>query len=105
MSPRDRGRGVEDVGFLVAILLVLLYGAAEAAAHVGLVRPVPAGATCPPPVHSLPWALVLSVFALVLPKTIGRASAGRIWELLVNVVERWLARRPPPGPPDESRAG
>lgn len=30
--------------------------------------------------HGIPWGVVIVVGACVLPKTVGRASAGRIWE-------------------------
>ena len=30
--------------------------------------------------HGVPWGVVILVGAMVLPKTIGRATAGKVWE-------------------------
>lgn len=70
-------RLIEDVGFLVAVLLVGAYGAVEVGVHAGLLHPEVHD-------HSIPWPMVIGVGALILPKTLGRASAGRIWGIALT---------------------
>lgn len=38
--------------------------------------------TNPPQPHEFPWIVALVIAACVAPKTIGRASAGRVWEAI-----------------------
>lgn len=73
------------VGMLVVVAYVLLV---EIMPHSGLM------ACSTPPVHpGFPWGVVILVAALVAPKTLGRASAGRIWEIMAD---RLPGKRPPP---------
>lgn len=59
-----RSRVLEDLGFLVGIILAVLY-----------VLGVKVGTGNPPA-----WAVVSIIATLVAPKMIGRATAGRAWE-------------------------
>lgn len=71
-------RWVEDVGFLAAIGIALAYGLAEAAARIGAcIGP------CAPDAP-FPWGLLLILGALVLPKVLGRATAGAIWTAIAS---------------------
>lgn len=74
MSNNGNSRTIENVGFLAAVLIAVLYGLAEAASRVG-VSLGECGHS-----HGIPWGLAIISGALVLPKTVGRATAGRIWE-------------------------
>lgn len=73
-------RLIENAGFGAAILIALLYGAAEAAARVGLCH----GACAPE--APFPWGLCLILVTLALPKILGKATAGAIWTALANRV-------------------
>lgn len=63
-----RSRILEDVGFLVGILLAVLY--------VLGVHPGPAQ----PPA----WAAVCIILTCIAPKLIGRATTGRVWTLFAS---------------------
>ena len=65
-------RVIEDAGFVVAVVIALVYGLAEAAASIGFRLGECAEA-------AFPWGLTIIVCALALPKTLGRASAGAVW--------------------------
>lgn len=74
----NRGwRWVEDLGFLAAILIALVYGAAEAMRVVGFCATRPCSTD-----HAFPWGLLIICACLVLPKTVGRASAGAVWQAI-----------------------
>jgi len=67
-------RKVEDAGFAAAILLVTLWCLVAIAKSAGvLVGPLNQG---------FPWEFVILCAVLVVPKTVGRATAGRIWDKL-----------------------
>lgn len=68
-------RVIEDVGFIAAILVGVLYGVMETAAAGGLLPRAPA-------VRPFPYGVLMVICALALPKTLGRATAGRIWDRL-----------------------
>jgi hypothetical protein len=62
-------------------------GGVIAAAYVVGVEILPAvlhslGKAGAPGDHEFPWGVVILVAALVLPKTVGRATAGKVWEVL-----------------------
>ena len=66
-------------------------GGLMAAAYVGLVEILPHAchavgrcAADPGGEHGIPWGVVIVVAALVLPKTAGRMTAGRIYEMLFS---------------------
>lgn len=75
-TTNGRSRLLEDVGFAAAIALGLLYGVAEALARIG-VRLGPHA-----PDTSFPWGLLIVMAVLAAPKTLGRASAGRVWDAI-----------------------
>lgn len=52
-------------------------------------------ATAMPADHGIPWGVVLVVGGLVLPKTIGRATSGRVWDALAS---RFGVKPPAGGP-------
>jgi hypothetical protein len=58
-------------------------GGLIAAAYVVGVEIYPAIAfTTAPSGHGFPWGVVILVAALVLPKTVGRATAGKVWDVI-----------------------
>lgn len=61
-----RSRGFEDFGFVVGIILAVLY-----------VLGVKPGSADPPA-----WAVVCIILTCVAPKMIGRATTGRVWTAL-----------------------
>lgn len=67
-------RKVEDGAFIVAIVLVSLWGLVAIAKSASLLPQTPD--------QAFPWELVILVSSLIVPKTIGRATAGRIWDKL-----------------------
>lgn len=73
-----RSRLLEDIGFAAAIALGVIYGVAEALARVG-VRLGPHA-----PDTSFPWGLLIVMTILAAPKTLGRATAGRIWDVIAG---------------------
>lgn len=76
----DRARALEDIGFAAAILIAVLYGIAETLSRLGLCPFVDRCAATSP---SFPWGLAITQLSLVLPKTLGRATAGKIWSGVV----------------------
>jgi hypothetical protein len=83
----NHSRIVEDGGFVVAVLIALAYGLAEALASVGFRL-----GTCEK--AGFPWGLTVIVCALALPKTLGRASAGAVW----TAIATRLGGKPPMDP-------
>lgn len=85
---QQQGRFIENA---LAVL-----GGLMAAAYVGLVEILPRacyalGRCAREPTNAdVPWGVVIVVGALVLPKTVGRATAGKVWE---GIATR-LGRRP-----------
>lgn len=73
VRPSRRSRLIEDTGFAIGIGLIALRGVAELVQEF-LDRPNHT--------HPFPLAFVIGVLACVLPKTLGRMTAGRIWEVL-----------------------
>jgi phenylacetate-coenzyme A ligase PaaK-like adenylate-forming protein len=71
-------RRIEDALAIAGILQAGLYGTLEALASVGWRLGECAADT------GLPWVTLAILFACVLPKTLGRATAGRIWEVIAN---------------------
>lgn len=73
-------RKLEDIGLLVGILLGLLYGLTEVYLHVYCARHAcQSGA-------GFPVGFAIVVLACVLPKTIGRATTGKLW---TAVIDKW----------------
>lgn len=67
-------RKVEDGAFIVAIILVTLWCLVAIAKSASLLPATPN--------QGFPWELLTLCAALVVPKTVGRATAGRIWDKL-----------------------
>lgn len=65
-------RVLEDVGFFAAIALGIFAGIREALST-AVDRP-------------FPWALLIVMALLAAPKTIGRASAGRVWAAIAGLI-------------------
>lgn len=76
MTPaaKSTSRKIEDFGFLVAVIIAGLYALGELAIHVSLAKRG----------SGFPYITVILVLALVLPKTVGRATTGRVWEKLAD---------------------
>lgn len=71
-------RKLEDLGLLVGILLGLAYGLTEVYLNVYCAK-----FGCQSN-GGFPIGFAIVVFALVLPKTLGRVTAGKLWEGVVN---------------------
>jgi hypothetical protein len=69
-------RVAEDIGFLLATVIATVFVLAESAARIGLKVGECAYDS------NFPWGLVVLVCALVLPKTLGRATAGKVWSFV-----------------------
>lgn len=92
-GPNGRSRFLEDAGFAAAILLGILYGLAEALARIG----VRLGPNAPD--ASFPWGLLIVMAVLAAPKTVGRASAGRVWEGVASLLPGRRSSGSPPHAP------
>lgn len=90
-------RRVENAGMWVAIGLVTLRSLIEMGQDVGLFDHVK---------HGFPWGFASTVFMLLLPKVVSRASYGRAWEAIAGGLATGIAKlvgrgRPAgPGEPD-----
>lgn len=69
-----RGRNVEDIAMYVGLVQAALYGFVEAL--VFLLRSL---GKIPDGPHPFPWVTMALFLGCILPKTVGRATAGRIW--------------------------
>lgn len=69
-------RRVEDALAIVGILQAVAYGTVESLAAAGWRFGACAPAT------GFPWITAIIFLGCVLPKTLGRATAGKIWERL-----------------------
>lgn len=63
----QHGRWIENAAFAVGVLLLAFAGIREA---LGMGPP------------HFPWVTFISASVLVAPKMLGRATAGRVWNLL-----------------------
>lgn len=80
MSTAPRSRLIEDVGFVVGLVLASVYCLAEALARVGF------RLGTSEPITGVPWVTLAIVFLCIAPKMIGRVSAGRAWEFIASRV-------------------
>lgn len=71
-----RSRWVEDSLAVVGIAQAALYGTMEALARGGFLK----HAEHP----GFPWVTVIIFAGCVLPKTLGRATAGRVWDAIAK---------------------
>lgn len=83
-TPQQAGRRAENIGFYVAITIAALLGLVEIADRAGILPNAETG--------SFPWGVVLLQVMLVLPKTLGRATAGKVWDALAGALERKAAK-------------
>jgi hypothetical protein len=67
-------RHIENALAIAGIIQALLYGTLEALRHNGI-----AFGKCEAP-DGIPWVTVLIFMGCVAPKTLGRATAGKLWE-------------------------
>ena len=75
----------EHAGRWIENGLAVLGGIIGAAYVVGVEILPHVGLGCAPAAdHGVPWGLVIIVTAMVAPKTLGRMTAGRIYEVLLN---------------------
>jgi len=81
-------RGVENGLAVAGALPLVLYGLGEAAHTVNLCF-----GECTTSEHSFPWAILLGALVLVLPKTVGRATTGRVWEILAKGAASRIAKQ------------
>lgn len=72
------GRWIENILAIVGILQAALYGTMEALARGGFLQ------------HNehagFPWITLAILGVCVLPKTVGRATAGRVWDAVATRV-------------------
>lgn len=67
-------RKIEDWLALAGVGQAMLYGLAEFLIHMGIVK----GS------DRIPWMTMALFLGCVLPKTVGRATAGKVWEAIAN---------------------
>lgn len=67
-------RHIENALAVAGIAQALLYGTLESLAHSGI-----RFGTCESP-SGIPWITVMIFMGCVAPKTLGRATAGKLWE-------------------------
>lgn len=65
-------RLLEDIGFLAAIGLGVFAGVREALYAV--------------PDRPFPWALLIVMAVLAAPKTLGRMTAGQVWDRIISIL-------------------
>ena len=76
------GRWIENALALAGIAQACLYGTLEALRSVGYSL-----GECKPDT-GIPWVTLSILFACVLPKTVGRATAGKAWESIAGLIGR-----------------
>lgn len=72
------GRHIENALAIAGTAQVALYGTLEALSRSGYML-----GTCKPST-GVPWVTLAFFFGAVLPKTVGRATAGKIWGVLLK---------------------
>jgi hypothetical protein len=79
------GRMIENFLVLVGALQITLAASLESLTHAGvkLGSCVEFGG---PWYNHVPWFNLVVLLVCILPKTIGRATAGKVWETLANKV-------------------
>lgn len=76
-----RSRLLEDIAFIVGIAIAVLYAIGEFLTSMGWCIK-----TCNP--HAgVPWMTVVLFAGCVLPKTLGRATAGKVWDAIASRVK------------------
>lgn len=87
---RSRSRLLEDVSFVLGVLVAVSFAAAEIALKLGVHL-----GECSHTDSGTPWGLLVIAGILIAPKTLGRATAGKVWQA---VGERIAGRRLPDPP-------
>jgi hypothetical protein len=77
-AERSHSRMIEDMLAFAGILQALFSGTLEALTRAGFKF-----GDCPTD-HSFPWVTVIIFLGCVLPKTVGRASAGAVWKAIAD---------------------
>lgn len=83
-AERSHSRMIEDIGFAAGIIQGLFYGALEALKNAGWTL-----GKCEQvqqAVHSFPWVTITIMALCVAPKMVGRATAGKAWSGLANLL-------------------
>jgi len=80
MTAQHRGRFAEDVGMWAAILV----GGASAGVKLWVYLVCSTMKECHTASAGFPWETGALMLLLILPKTVGRASAGKVWEILAG---------------------
>lgn len=85
MTHETAGRRVENVLAYLGASQAVLAAGLEALTHAGVRL-----GSCPEPAGSwwshVPWFNLAVLFVCVLPKTLGRVTAGKVWETLASKV-------------------
>lgn len=80
-------RTLEDWGFGIGLGLMTLFGLAETAVYIAVSFSLVPRVDAP---H--PWILILFAFLAVLPKYMGRATAGQVWVILAKAIGAVISR-------------
>jgi hypothetical protein len=73
---KSHSRFIEDLLAIAGIIQAMLYGTLEALRHSGVVF-----GKCEAE-SGFPWITVIIFLGCVLPKTVGRATAGAVWQTI-----------------------
>lgn len=74
----EKSRHIENALAIAGILQALLYGTLEALRHAGI-----SFGKCEP-ADGIPWVTVMIFAGCVAPKTLGRATAGKVWDVVAG---------------------
>lgn len=80
-------RAIEDYGFIIGLGLMTLFGLAETAVYLAVSLGFVPRVDAP---H--PWIVILYVLLAVLPKYLGRATAGQVWVILARATGSLISR-------------
>lgn len=75
----DTGRTVENICAIAGLVVLSTFGLAETLSRLGVTFG-------PCHEHGFPWGQVIAGSILVLPKTVGRATAGKVWNKIASAV-------------------
>lgn len=80
-------RQIEDWGFIIALVLGALYGLSEVIVYAVVSLGIRPYVEAP-----FPWLVMAFFIGGILPKTLGRATAGQVWVVLAQGVARLISR-------------
>lgn len=75
-EPGRASRAIENALALAGMVPAFLYGIAESAARIGL------HFGDHQEDHGMPWGIIVILAICVAPKTVGKATSGKIWSVL-----------------------